>query len=688
MFSNEREVLQFITSRDEETKSLRQALATQYAVLVSYYEGAHWVRNLMYPTGNSSTGRMYASNFRPDSGRMLVNDNEITKLTIKAAAATYPEKIYCDVYPPSWDGNVSTSRRVQVLENLLNLGIDQTGYLQARRDANHMRCIGGTWGIGLRITTSDSPVDVDGRQLPLKTRKIEAFDFDSTRLMLDPANRNRDLRKHDTVVYHDVISQQKIREMFGLDIPTEELTPIGQLAEVETRMSMFTEGRLYSRYRQWSQTPGCHFYQIHERGMDGRFTRCFYVLKTSRKEVIVNQDDPTSPFGGDGLPFIQLYGHRRGDTIWGLSDAALLKEGQDKRNTLLTLMFRHIQKHAGFNWVVDKRWFQQGHRANNEDIRNEISNAVGGVIMGGASNDRNVSAPTLLQTPPPQPFIMDLVNQLGASMRENVFRSEGMFGVTKSHVPDSSFQRAIEEAGQVLGIRVNEDITQGDEKLLPVLLGTMVDSVRGASPGTLIALRKEGFDDMDLGEIASTDPYYPACDIRVRESTARYKSADFKRQMLQTATELQAISPNEYRMSLAADLDTPTSDADRFFLSEIRKAVDILMRGGEYVPMSLGSYTEWAVKTLQTAQFDPRCKADPSLLERVKQAIIAQQQFAVAEQMALAPPAAGAGGEPASQPEQQPADPFDGLLSVLQSQGGGGGVPGQPASGAMPAMAG
>lgn len=688
MFSNEREVLQFITSRDEETKSLRQALATQYAVLVSYYEGAHWVRNFLSVTANSPTGRMYATNFRPDSGKMLVNDNEITKLVIKAAAATYPEKIYCDVFAPNWDNNVSTTRKVQVLENLLNLSIDQSGYLQARRDANHMRCIGGTWGIGLRLTTSDTPVVVDGRQMPLKTRKVEAFDFDSTRLMLDPANRSRDLRKHDTVVYHDVLSQQKIREMFGLDIPKEELTPIGQLAEVETRMSMFTEGRLYSRYRQWSQTPGAHFYQIHERGMDGRFTRCFYVLETSRKKIIINQDDPTSPFGGDGLPFIQLYGHRRGDTIWGMSDASLLKEGQDKRNTLLTLLFRHIHAHGGFKVIADRRYFGMGHRANDEDIRNHITNAVGGIIIGGSSGDRNVSAPQFVQTPPPQPFIMDLVNQLGSSMRENVFRSEGMFGVTKSHVPDSSFQRAIEEAGQVLGIRVNEDITQGDERLLPVLLGTVVQSVQGASPGTLITLRRDGFDDSDLAEIADTDPYYPACDIRVRESTARYKSADFKRQMLQTAVEVQAITPDDYRLSLAADLDTPTSDTDRFFLTEIRKSVDGLLRGGEYVPSSLGAYTSWAIRTLQQAQFDPRCKADPGLLQRVRQAIIAQQQFAVAEQMALQPPAAGAGGEPASQPEQQPVDPFDGLLSVLQSQGGGQGVPGQPASGMMPAMAG
>lgn len=688
MFSNEREVLEFVASREDETKTLRQALATQFAVLVSYYEGAHWVRSFLGYT-QTPTGRIYNTNFRPDSGRMLVNDNEITKLVIKAAAATYPEKIYCDVFPPARDNGVATVKRMQVMEDLLNWGIDHSGYLQARRDANHMRGICGTWGVGLRLTTADSPVEMDGQSLPLKTRKVEAFDFDATRLLLDPANRNRDLRKHEQVVFHDVLSGQKIKEMFGLDIPKDELTPIGQLADHELQMSTFTEGRLYSRYRQWSRTPGAHYYQIHERGLDGQFRKCFYVIKTNRQTKIVNADDPSSPFGGDGLPFMLLYGHRRGDSIWGLSDAALLKEGQDKRNTLLTLLFRHIQKHSGYQWIADRRWFNQGHRSNDEDVRNGLTNAVGGVILGGASNDRNVSAPQLIQTPPPQPFIMDLVNQLGAGMRENVFRSEGNFGGTKSHVPDSSFKRAIEEAGQVLGIRVNEDITQGDEKLLPVLLGTLIDSVKGASPGTLVALQRDGFDNDDLGEIAATDAQNPPPDLRVRESTARYKSAEFKREMLTNAVEMQVVSPSEARLTLAADMDTPASDTDRYFLSEIRKAVDNMLRGGEYVPMSLGAYTSWAVQTLQTAQFDPRCKADPALLERVRQAIIAQQQFAVAEQMALTPQQpAGAGGDPASQPEQAPVDPFDGLLSVLQSQGGGQGVPGQPAAANVPAMAG
>lgn len=1079
MFSNEKEVLEFIASRDEETKTLRMSMSTSNAVLVSYYEGAHWIRTYLGYT-QTSTGRVYNSSYRPDTGRMLVNDNEITKLTIKAAAATYPEKIYCDVLPPARDNSVSTVQRMQVLEDLLNLSIDKSGYLQARRDANHMRCICGTWGVGLRLTTSEIPLVVDGQTVPLKNRQVEAFDFDATRLMLDPANRSRDLRNHEQVVYFDVISGQRIKQMFGIDIPKDELTPIGELADYEMQMSTFTEGRLYSRYRYWSRTPGAYFYQIHERGLDGNFRRCFYVLKTRSKTRVINAEDPSSPFGGDGLPMMLLYGHRRGDAIWGISDASLLKEGQDKRNTLFTLLFRHIKDHAGFKVVADKRWFDMGHRSNTEDIRNQITNAVGGVVVGGASGDRNVAPPQYIQTPPPQPFIMDLVNQLSASMRENVFRSEGNFGMTKcidgdalvsmadgtrkrmkdvrsgdlvvslnnaskvvpsvvkwhvasgvkpcfdvcsergfvvtatedhkvltyhgwkkvgelsvgdwivapkkawfnesgctqrdldeavilavwiaegdktrmdsyavtngndeirsglisaakrmgwdiredrnlrirllkngteygpndllkkhgvrtmttrtvripdsimrsddrvmrtflsylfacdggafkktigycsnsralcddirnvllrygvrcsisknkiasvlrigeqgsiaafasaigmvgkssalsavveeagsrlrgsnnfnipsecrslmkhgykwysknfgmgvhrnelmgalsestavllaerednaelreivnrdveyvrvrsvspagdretydmevegthcfvadnvvvhnSHVPDSSFARAIEESGQVLGIRVNEDITQGDERLLPVLLGTMVANVQGYSPGTLAYLRKEGFDDSDFAELAVVDPDYPACEIKVRDASARYRSAESKRQQLTEAVQLQIISPDDCRRSMASDLDTPMSDDDRYYLSEIRKAVDTLLRTGEYEPMSWGTYTSWAIRELQKAQLDPRCKADPALREAVRGAIIGQQQYAVQEQMMLqVPEAAGAGGEPASQSVVQP-DPFDGLLTALQNQTGGGGVPGQPASGGMPAMAG
>lgn len=677
-FNSESELFDFIESRKRDTMNVRALLCMSMAVHSAYFQGTHWLRQTLAPDRTGQYGRLMSS-FNPNDRNMLINDNEITRLVIKAAAATYPSELNVDIQPSPRDMGVVNMERMQLQEDLLTFSIDKSSLPEAARQANHQRSICGTWGVGFRIDVSDTPIELGGQTVPAKTKHIRAFNYDPTRLMLDPACNSRDLREHDEVVYHDTITKVGIRRMFGIDVPDDELRPIGTLTLNEQNAYAITEGKLFDRYARDSRTPGAKYYQVHVRGMDGTFRECYVVLELANRKIWVNQDQPVTPFGGCGMPFACIYGHRRGEVMWGIGDAAMLKEGQDKRNTLLTLLFRHIAKHAGYQWVVDKRWFGTGRTVDDEKIRNYLTNLVGGVVIGGGSNDKNVAAPALTQTPPPQGFISDTLVQIGMGMRENVFRSEGNFGGLKSHVPDSSFQSALEEAGQVLGIRVNEDIKGAYEPLMPVLLGTQLGHIQNGSPGTLAQLQQDGFDAEDFGEMSSMDDKYLPCRITVNEASIRYRSPDAKRQQLRESIQLQVVTPEDYRMGMA-DLDSPTSDSDQYMRTALGKVVSRLLMTGQFEPEPLGAYSGWLVKLLQRALLDKRCTANPQLKEMVRQAIVAQRQVMMQEMMMEHPELLQQQGQAApAQPAATPS-PIDEAIQQFVAQSGAQNVSGQPAA--------
>lgn len=676
-FNSEDELFEFIESRKRDTMNTRALLCMSMAIYSAYFQGTHWIRQAMGPDRSGQYGRLLAS-FNPNDRNMLINDNEITRLTIKAIAATYPSEINVDVQPSPRDMGVVNMSNMQLQEDLLTYSVQACGFPEAARQANHQRGICGTWGVGFRIDVSSTPIEIGGQQVPAKTKHVRAFDFDPTRLMLDPACNKRDLREHDDVVFQDTITKTGIRRMFGIDVKDEDLRPIGTLTINEQNAYAITEGKLFDRYVRDSRTPGAKYYQVHVRGMDGTFRECYVVLELANRKIWINKDNPITPFGGCGMPFGLIYGHRRGETMWGISDTAMLKEGQDKRNTLLTLLFRHIAKHAGYQWIVDKRWFGTGRVVDDEKIKNSLNNMVAGIVIGGGSNDRNVAAPILSQTPPPQGFIADTLMQVGQSMRENTFRSEGNFGGLKSHVPDASYQSALEEAGQVLGIRVNEDIKGTYEPLMAVLLGTQLGHIQSGSPGTLAQLQQDGFDAEDFGELASMDPLYPPCRITVNEASVRYRSPDAKRQQLIQAVQLQAVTPEDFRMSMAG-LDSPTSDTDQYMSTEIGKAVSKLLMAGEFEAEPLGQYSKWMIAALQKALFDKRCKANPQLRQMVREAIVQQQQVMMQEMMMSDPAMMAQQQAQPAQAAAQPMSPIDEAIQQFQSQSGVQNVSGQPA---------
>lgn len=645
-FKDEKEANKWLDDAVSAAKGYRSALAKDMGINRCYYEGMQWLtQGASYTSGNAQMTRLF-SNYNPDTNKLRVTVNRTTRFCIKAAAATSPEKIYADVIPSESASSISELGRAQTLESLLNLSVDSSNYLDMRRDANMSRSIVGTSGAGLHIKSGKRKVVMDGQEVEAPTKEIVAFEFDPSRLILDPYNPNRSLAQHDYVIYVDVWTKDKLKREFNLDLDDKDLQPIGKLATTEVTMASFTNGRMYSRYLHHAKTLGATVYQIHCKGETGKFDYMYIVVEKARNgRMWVNMDNPLTPFGGNGLPLELFHGHRRPDSPWSIGDVAMMRDDQDKMSLTASLVYRMLQKNAGFQVILDKRTIPKG--VSDDEMAGKFSNAVAGLIpLEMGRREENKMSPSIMQYPSAPPVVMEMMRESSMEMREQTFRSEGNYGQVKTHVPDSSYQSAIEQADQVAGLRVGEDV-RADQRLLHVMLCTQIKHVQEGSAGTLAMLTRNGFDQDDIIALLNTDPVDPAVSVTIRESSVRYRSPSERKQDLNNALTAQAISPSEYRFAMADDLDTPATRTDRAMIANLRKLIARTVAGQPWQPISLGHPAgQWAIDEMRQEALN--CMKDNNLeaVDRLNQGIMAQVQIDAPPM----PPMEG--GQEAAEPEE------------------------------------
>lgn len=637
---------------------VRTEVAVRHAYDMCYYEGLQWVqRTGTFPHFGLQRLR---TDYNPDSRSLRVVSNMTTTHAVKVAAATFPSALYVDVLPPRGDGGIEEASRAQACEDALNAMIDASGYLAARRHANFMRVITGTWGVGLCARPVGVRLRFGAEQVPATGTYLHAFAFDPMRLTLDPARSDRALHDHDFVIYSDAWTADRVRRVYGITIPERDLRPLGELAHYENTIARISEGRAYAHYQRYSQTPGVIVRQVHIRDeAAGRFGRMYVGLDTGGGEMRwLNFENPESPFGGNGLPLALYHGHSRPDSVFSIGDVAMLRDSQDRRNLLASVIYRHIQRYAGFQIVYDKRTIPRG--VSEDDAQRALSNTIGGIISVdmGTRNDNRLQ-PSILQYPAPQPVMLDMMERTQQEMRDHTFRSEANFGVTKSHVPDTSVQRLLEESDQVIGIRIQEDLSS-DDHLLTNLLGTVARGVQRSDPGVLAPLGRAGLGAAQFAGLLATDPDGPGVEVKVRESSVRYRSHESRKQDMMDAVRVGALPPDHLRRAMAAEADRPLVEADREMARNIRDAVVRIVRGEEWTPYSLGEYAGWFVNECQRAMLGRG--TDQAARERLTRAVFAQRQMAVTEEMAAQPP------QPQQAPPQEQAEPQPTTLGELLGQ--------------------
>ena len=638
-FKNPEQVREFVRDQQLAYGTAREQIAVRTGVDGAYYEGLQYRNYDTSIIARNTTGRILSRAIDPESQKLRVVQNRTTRFIIKVAAATMPSKFEVSARPTGRAIGPSSAHTAQVLEDAVQCGMEQWGFLHAAQTAQSRRCIAGTYGVGLHLRTMRRKLKVADAEQAYEDCRLEAFHFHPLRLVLDPAVDHRDLRRHPFVIYQDAWPLDKILRAFPdlkAKLAEHDLKTIGQLLDHECAIAENTNGRLFADYQRYSRTKGAIVSQVHTKDEAGRWSRMHVLIDvpTHHEALVVNMDEPISPFGGDGLPLVLLHAHPRSSGMFGISDVAMVKDAQDVRNLTSTWLHRIAQRCAAPQKLVDKRWL--GRNVSDEDVRHRISNTPGAIITGNpVAGDKAAQPPVWVQPPQPPQYLAEMGAEADSDMYDNSFRTEGSFGkdMGTSHVPYQTRVLANQNADQVLDQRVEQDIGAYQD-LLEVGLGTEVLHVHQGRPTTLAYLRKAGFGEDDIAELLNVDPYDLPVRLEIDRASVRHRSVETKRSELMQLADKQQIMPDKLARALA-DLDVPLTDEDRHMRQQTEKLIARLLSGQPWTPLPFGpERNAWLLAKLEDALIDRVALDNPEVQAMVAQAIQAQQMVGMQAQMA------------------------------------------------------
>lgn len=668
MFDSPDKAEQYLNDNMSAGSTVNQTVGTRTFINRCMYEGIQWLGGGLEVTQVGQTGRR-PTNWNPDSNKLVATINRITKLIHETSAATFPDRIELECPQGDRDTGIESSMHARVMESAANAMVDFTGYTEAARTANFRRCIDGTHGLGWDIMLRSREIALrNGGTEKVEDQVLRAFTFDSMQLTLDPLNQKLDLADHEYVIHSKVWPVEKIRRGLGIELRPDDLQTCGELMGMELYANAFSMNRLYANMALFSRTKGARVHQMHVKDEHGRFSTMLIGVRVPGKAIQwVNFDNQESPFGGCGMPLMLLHGYRRPDSMWSVSDVAMLKDDQDRLNLLNTFFYRMLQKNAGAQWLVAEEALKG---QDPDEFKSQFNNAVYGLIthkMG--TKDRPIPPPELVPYPAPQPFVQESIQQNTADMREQVHRPDITAGGYKTHTTNQTYQSALQGANQVLGNRTREDLTR-HEWLNFVGLGTVVKLAQEGSPSILGALQRAGFDEQDFAVIAQADAYYPVSELRMRESSIKYESKEQKEDRLWKAVQLQVeTDPMSVRMTLA-EMETPMSQNDKTFYVAAQKTTQQILAGMEWQPFQLGEYESMFLAQFRRGMFDRRAANDPATRARLDRAITVQMQFGLAQKQAQAmaenpQPAQPPPGQAQEQPPEQEGPSEADLSQIL-----------------------
>lgn len=674
--NSDKDLFDFVREARDAESSLKAAWQREVALDMNQYEGNGWMQSL--GTFSNEVERLKVD-LNPDSPHFRPTLNRTTALVQRTAVATQPIAIGVDVAPPERNAGTLGSAKAQADEDLLTTLIDDTGLCNVWGDANFMRSVIGCGGIGLSLRSSRRTLTMGQEQVSVPDCLMRAYSFLPLKLVLDPQIQDRDLDRHDYVVFQDVWTIHKVMRTFGplleqskVKIDEGTLLQIGQLNCFELTINALTQNRLFSQYRYHSRTKGMVVTQVHRKDEYGRWGYLDVTLEPRPNEFVrLTKDDNTSPYGGCGLPFMLLHGFRRADSMYSIGDTRMLRDDQERLNRTQAAHDRQMINASKHQWVADRRGM--GWVKSPKEQEKVFTNRVGGVIFyESGTRESPVSPPQLVHVPPPQSALREMIAMYEGAMKQQVHTAPGNFGELPTHVPAQSYMRALDEAGQVLDGRVHEDKVAG-EKLLSVMLGTAKKLIQSGNPSTLGLLEREGFTTEDIMLLIEDDADYPTNRVSIRDGSIRMRSWNSKMQALDTALEKQAIDPKTYRRELALTLDSPLTADDKLFAVAFEKiARGVLLGETQFVPMPISNGMD-LVETLERATVDPLAMRDPEARQRVLDAAMVQRGIMMqmaAEQAAMSGAGAGTGVQGQQQNQVDPTgQSFDQFVASLGAQG-------------------
>ena len=649
-FSSPDKVGSFIREIRAQSTQQREAIERKEVVAFCYQIGKHWINE-------SDIGFNVNQDFSPKRRRRTrdrISRNKIDMMTYKTAAASFPNRIRPNVILGVRDFTSDGAFEAQVNEDMLGVIVEKSGLDGAARRAGLRRTLTGQHGLGIELKMSKRSRKVGDNEVSFSDTEIKAFDFGAYMLSLDPAIESLDLMDHETVTYSDVWTREKILRKTGIKLSENQLTPFGKLTPIQQAGYFHSDGMAYSGFRAHSKTPAARIHFVYTKGSRDRFDYLYAMIEVSGGKMIPILENDNNPFGGSGMPLVIMQGYIPGRGSVYLSDFDLLKSHQDALNLTYTQFMRILRKNAGVQYMVDRNAYPRN--ASDDDIRGQLTNEAFGINL---YDGKKGSPPVPIQVPSPPPIFTESIRDHENTIQEAGFRPDATFGQVKSHVPDASFERALDAAGDVYGQRVISDLGQY-KHLSSVILGTCIRLVQNESVGTIQLLHENGFGGAEFEAVLRQRHDCPTGEVVIRDSAARYQSQTTIKRNLDNALAAGAVSPTEYRVSVLNDLDTPLSSSDRSAKAFAQASVRSIMSGEPYEPkpVSIPSHSI-IVSEFEKAMLDP--KIDPESSSRLAQAIQAQNAL-------LAPPEDAQAGAQAEQGPQA-TDSSSPLSFVTQPNG-------------------
>jgi hypothetical protein len=639
-FKSDKEVHEFVMSARRDAEGERSETLAYVSKCRCYMLGLQWIGHHSGPAGGGYSRLVrWATDWVGRSGQIRATINRTTRHTIQVAAATNPARLDVDGLTTDRATGAGDAETADIVESVANVAIDRCGMLAAARAANFERTVAADHGIGLAMEQTRMVVDVNGRETPVIGSAVRAFDFDATRLTLDPHNQSRNLRDHEFVIYSDVLTVHRMRRMFGdavmARIDEKALKTVGQLMPLEMEFNTLSGGQLYGQYKQHSRTKGAVVHFLHARGGGpDRFGLMYVVIETGGKPLVPGFEDPQSPFGGDGLPYAVIRGHRRPTMRRSISDVGMQLDDQDKLNMIASLYVQQVAAYTGQGkWLADRSHFRRlgEDQAIIKDIQRKNV-----ILYDGASP--NSKPPQYVGMPEPSQALEFTMDRMEGGMREQAFRSEVHQGRLKTHQTNRNVQLSVELSELPLDDRITDDVMEY-ERLISVLGGTAVRSAQQRDPTLLKRLADSGFGPEEFQRLAVIDSSDMPVALRLRQQGLRYRSRSSREQQLYDMAGAGILDGKSVRRVMAGELDMPVSEVDKQVIRFCRQVAERVMYGMEFVPLPLGDRTDIMLEELTRAMTSKAAQQVQGGVERMAMAIQTQEQVLMAQAAALQGPA-------------------------------------------------
>ena len=651
-YKTPKEVLERVSELRDNHRMVRSDLAMYGALGVAYAHGKQW-KGMSTTSFGDVVIDEWDENYDLETRELRVVDNKIGPLLRRLQADLNPTRIEAQVRTPRHMWGLKENQLATVCEKIL-LGIESdAGFTKAAAYASYMRCIQGSYLIGVELSQKkqelkgDAIKNKDGEPIVINDQWVRWTTYALTDLVWDPSNISGDLTDHTVLMLDEVKTVERFEEIFGpvenYGLVKEDLPTIDELVPYYSRVSELTGTALHLSYSAYRKSKAVRLSTLYERDPrdPNSWPTMYQVLDASTHSVknrgtVLNFDNPKNPYGHKGMPFCKLDCFKRADSVSGAGAPHVMMTTQDLVNMLRSIQFQALSAQVHGQWLVDKQTVDP------DEFMNKLNSGTGAVLQYDSRGPENRRPPQMVTMGNVDNNLLLVASDLANGMQQQIHITGSNLGIGKTHLPQQYALRLMEEAGAVKDQIIQQDSAAYAE-LLKVTLGT-VRSVMD-SPNRMLKrlIDLHGFKEKDIKVFYDLDPRAIRLYVGPREKSITSRSLQEREQQLLQALQAQTISPQEYWIGMATEIKQPILDVHDDTIMWCERAVEQITAGLEWEGVSAIDPTVFKYCVNKAVLgLDYNSPQDKETIERLNRAVLIQlavaAETAYAEQAATQPP--------------------------------------------------